>query len=53
MFVVGAIFLGGGLVFVRQAFDDAKNVLESVIFALMGVATGIWLCFWAITGIPE
>jgi hypothetical protein len=53
MFLVGAVFLGGGLVFVKQAFDDAKNALESMLFALMGVATGVWLCLWAIFGIPE
>jgi hypothetical protein len=52
MFLVGSVFLGGGLVFVKQAFDDAKNALESMLFALMGVATGIWLCLWAISGIP-
>ncbi|HEY9715183.1 MAG TPA: hypothetical protein V6C72_17060 [Chroococcales cyanobacterium] len=53
MLIVGSVFLGGGLVFVKQAFDDAKNVLESVLFALMGVATGLWLVWWALTGIPE
>lgn len=53
MFVVGAVFLGGGLVFLKQAFDDSKNPIESALFSLLGVATGIWLCLWAITGIPE
>jgi hypothetical protein len=53
MFIVGAVFLGGGLIFVKQAFDDSKNVIESVLFALMGVGAGIWLCLWAIIGIPE
>ena len=53
MFIVGSVFLGGGLVFVKQAFDDSKNVIESVMFALMGVGTGIWLCLWSIMGIPE
>ena len=53
MLIVGSVFLGGGLVFVKQAFDDAKNVIESVLFALMGVATGLWLIWWALTGIPE
>jgi hypothetical protein len=53
MFIVGSVFLGGGLVFVKQSLDDAKNVVESVLFALMGVATGLWLCFWALFGIPE
>jgi hypothetical protein len=53
MFVVGSVFLGGGLVFIKQSLEDAKNVVESVLFALMGVATGLWLCFWALFGIPE
>jgi hypothetical protein len=53
MFVVGSVFLGGGLIFVKQSLDDAKNVVESIIFSLMGVMTGLWLCWWAISGIPE
>ncbi|MBI2809430.1 MAG: hypothetical protein HYX67_01170 [Candidatus Melainabacteria bacterium] len=53
MFIVGSVFLGGGLLFVKQSLDDAKNVIESVLFALMGVMTGLLLCFWAIAGIPD
>jgi hypothetical protein len=53
MFIVGTVFLGGGLIFVKQSLDDAKNVVESVMFAMMGIAAGIWLCFWAVSGIPE
>ncbi|HEY9678399.1 MAG TPA: hypothetical protein V6C76_10340 [Drouetiella sp.] len=53
MLIVGSVFLGGGLLFVKQSLDDSKNVIESVLFALMGVVTGLLLCFWAIGGIPE
>lgn len=53
MFIVGSVFLGGGLLFVKQSLDDSKNVIESVLFSLMGVMTGLLLCFWAIAGIPE
>jgi hypothetical protein len=53
MLIVGAVFLGGGLLFVKQAFDGSKDVIQSVLFGILGVATGIWLCLWAITGIPE
>lgn len=53
MFIVGSVFLGGGLLFVKQSLDDSKNVIESVLFALMGVMTGLLLCFWAVAGIPE
>jgi uncharacterized membrane protein len=53
MFIVGAVFLGGGLIFVKQAFDASKDVIKSVLFALLGVGTGIWLCLWALMGIPE
>lgn len=53
MFVIGAIFLGGGAVFTRQAFEDAKNVFESLIFALMIVAVGLLLIIWTFTGPPN
>ena len=52
MFLVGFVFLGGGLVFFKQAFESTKNALHTMLFGLMGVATGLWLCIWAIVGIP-
>jgi hypothetical protein len=53
MFIVGAVFMGGGLIFMKQAFDTAKNFFESALFALLGVAAGVWLCLWAVFGIPN
>ena len=53
LFVVGTIFLFGGLVFVKQALDDAKNMIESVLFSLMGVMTGLLLLYWAVGGFPD
>ena len=50
---IGAVFLGGGLHFVKQSFDAAKNPLQCALFALIGVGVGLWLCLWAITGIPD
>ncbi|HEY9868056.1 MAG TPA: hypothetical protein V6D08_02510 [Candidatus Obscuribacterales bacterium] len=52
MFFIGAVFIGGGLVFIKGAFD-AKNLIESALFGLLGVATGIFLCVVAITGAPD
>jgi len=52
MFLVGLVFVGGGAIFTRQAFEDAKNVFETLIFALMGVAVGLTLCVWTFTGPP-
>lgn len=53
MFVIGAVFLGGGAVFTRQAFEDAKNVFESLIFALMICSVGLLLIIWTFTGPPN
>lgn len=53
LFIVGTIFLVGGVVFVKQAFDGAKNMIQSVLFSLMGVMTGLLLLYWAIGGIPD
>lgn len=53
MFVIGAVFLGGGAVFTRQAFEDAKNVFESLIFALMVCSVGLLLIIWTFTGPPN
>ena len=52
MFIVGAIFIYGGAVLCKQAFEDAKNVLESTIFALAVCGVGLALCIWAFTGPP-
>ena len=52
MFIVGLVFVGGGAIFTFQAFEDAKNVFETLIFALMGVAVGLTLCVWTFTGPP-
>ncbi len=52
MFVMGAIFVYGGGALTYNAFDDAKNVLESCIFGLGIVAVGTTLMVWAFTGPP-
>ncbi|HEY9785811.1 MAG TPA: hypothetical protein V6D17_10445 [Candidatus Obscuribacterales bacterium] len=50
-FILGLVFIGGGLIFVKQALDS-KNLIESVLFALMGVMTGLFLCVTAVMGPP-
>ncbi|MBK9146059.1 MAG: hypothetical protein IPM23_26635 [Candidatus Melainabacteria bacterium] len=52
MFIVGAVFVFGGSVICKQAFEDAKNVLESTVFGLAIVAVGLLLCVWSIFGPP-
>jgi hypothetical protein len=51
-FVIGAIFIGGGAIFIKGAFD-AKNLIESAMFGLLGIATGLFLCIVAVCGAPE
>lgn len=52
MFIIGVVFVGGGSILCKQAFEDAKNVLESTIFGLGIVCVGLLLCVWSITGPP-
>ena len=52
MFVIGAVFVYGGGVICIQAFEDAKNVLESCIFGLCILGVGLALVIWAFTGPP-
>jgi hypothetical protein len=51
-FVLGLTFIGGGLIFVKQSLD-AKNLIESVLFSLMGVMAGLFLIVTAIMGPPD
>ncbi|MBI4533051.1 MAG: hypothetical protein HY711_03815 [Candidatus Melainabacteria bacterium] len=51
MFVIGAIFVGAGGVFVKGALD-AKNLIESALFGLLGVGIGLFLCVIAMIGPP-
>ena len=52
MFITGSVFVAGGGIFAVQSFEDAKNVFESLIFTMMGVAVGLALCVWSFTGPP-
>lgn len=52
MFIIGAVFIGGGGIFTLQAFEDAKNVFEALIFSILIVAVGCCLCVWTFTGPP-
>lgn len=50
-FIIGLVFIGGGLIFVKQGLES-KNLIESVLFALMGVMMGLFLCVTAVMGPP-
>lgn len=52
MFIIGAVFAYGGIVLCVQAFEDAKNVLESCIFGVCIFAVGLSLVIWSFTGPP-
>lgn len=52
MFIVGAVFLGGGIIMGKEAFDDAKNFIEAVTFGVLCAALGLALCLWSIFGCP-
>jgi|LNFM01.2.fsa_nt_gb hypothetical protein len=52
LFILGAIFVGGGGIFTVQSFEDAKNVFEALLFSLMLVAAGLCFVIWSIYGPP-
>lgn len=51
MFLVGITFVGGGT-YIAKSSLEAKNMLESAMFGLMGVAIGLFLLICAIAGPP-
>ncbi len=51
MAIVGITFLAGGLFIAKNALD-AKNLMETAWFGLLGVATGLFLLISAICGPP-
>ncbi len=52
MFVVGVTFVAGGTYIAKSALD-AKNMIESALFGLMGVAIGLFLLICSINGAPN
>jgi hypothetical protein len=52
MLAVGLTFLGGGLWISKSALDS-KNLMETAIFGLMVVATGLFLIVSSIAGPPD
>lgn len=52
MFGVGITFLGGGLWIAKSALDS-KNLMETSLFGLMVVATGLFLIVSSIAGPPD
>ena len=51
MFTVGAIFIGAGAQFVKDSLG-AKDLIESSLFGLLGIAVGLFLVFIAVFGPP-
>ena len=50
-FIVGVVFvLGGG--FVAKNALDAKNMIETALFGLLGVSAGLFLVICAFLGAP-
>jgi hypothetical protein len=51
MFLVGVTFIGGGA-FIAKNSLDAKNLIETALFGLLGVGVGIFLLISACFGPP-
>jgi hypothetical protein len=52
MAVVGLTFIAGGGFIARNSLE-AKNLIETAIFGLLGVGIGIFLVITAICGPPS
>lgn len=52
MLLVGLSFLGGGL-WIAKCSLETKNLMETAIFGLMIVATGLFLIVSAVAGPPD
>ncbi len=51
--VVGVVFVVGGAILAKAAYDkDLENIFEAVLFGLMGVCFGLFLCYVAVFGPP-
>ena len=52
MFTVGAVFVVGGLVIAKNALD-AKNLIETAMFGVLGLTVGLFLMITAFVGPPN
>lgn len=52
MLIVGVTFIGGGL-YIAKSSLDSKNLVETALFGLLGLGTGIFLVVAAICGAPD
>ena len=51
-FVMGAIMVGGGIVFSKNAYDlDQKAILDPMSLGVIAVLIGAYLCYMGITGV--
>jgi hypothetical protein len=52
MIIIGLVFVAGGGFIARCALD-AKNLIETALFGLLGVGTGLFLIICAFAGPPS
>lgn len=52
MIVIGITFIAGGT-YIAKCSLEAKNLIESALFGLMGVAVGLFLLITAAVGPPS
>ena len=52
MFVVGAVFVLGGIKFIMQALDSQRAGLPAIGMGIIGFILGLCLCVWSFTGPP-
>lgn len=52
MFVVGVTFIIGGGLIAKNSLDS-KNLIETALFGLLGLGTGVFLVVCAFCGAPD
>lgn len=52
MFIVGVTFIIGGGAITKNSLDS-KNLIETALFGLLGLGTGIFLVICAFCGAPD
>lgn len=52
MFIVGVTFVAGGG-YIAKSSLDAKNLMETALFGLLGVTIGLFLVICALCGPPS
>jgi predicted membrane chloride channel (bestrophin family) len=52
-FLVGFVFVCGGLKLAHLSVESARGMLNIALFGIVGFVLGLYLCTWAVSGFPQ